>query len=62
MNGSPLNSAEPQVAQNSFGTPVGGLKERSCSLPASSLKPSCGTRPFAEDPVPVRRWQCVQWQ
>ena len=21
-----------------------------------------GTRPFTEEPVPVRRWQCVQWQ
>jgi hypothetical protein len=61
-DGCPLNSADPHVEQNSFGTPSGGLKARTSSEPLNSLKPSRGTNAFAEDAVPVRRWQCVQWQ
>jgi len=57
LNGSPLKSAEPQVAQNSLGTPSGALNARSSSAPCSRRKPARGTRPLAEDPVPVRRWQ-----
>jgi hypothetical protein len=61
-SGSPLNTAEPQREQNSFGLPSGGVNVASTSSPCNSSKPCCGTRPLAEEPVPVRRWQRVQWQ
>jgi hypothetical protein len=57
LSGSPLNNAEPQVAQKSLGLPSGGLKARSSSAPCSRRKPARGTRPLADAAVPVRRWQ-----
>ncbi len=63
LKGSPLNSADPQLAQNTFGLPdAGGENARSESDPLSSVKSPWATRQLTDDPVPVRFRQWVQWQ
>ncbi len=57
-----LNTAEPHRPQNHFSKPPSGAQQRSCSSPSSSWKEPGSGRPLADEPVPVRRWQRVQWQ
>ncbi len=57
-----LNSAEPQSPQKNFSAPSGGAHERMRSSPERMWKASALTRALADAPVPVRRWQRVQWQ
>ena len=60
--GSWLNSALPQVPQNSFAKPCSGCHVRTCSSPAVICSAPAGIRAWAEAAAPVRRWQRVQWQ
>ena len=54
--------AEPQSAQNHFSHPPSGRQARNLSFPETILnEPGCAST-VADAPVPVRRWQRVQWQ
>ena len=61
-SGSRLNSAEPQSPQNHFSAPPSGFHARSRSSPVRIWNEPGSTRALTEAPVPVRRWQRVQWQ
>jgi len=56
------NIAEPQSPQNHFSPPLSGFQTRSLSSPATILNAPVAGWPFAEAPVPLRRWQRLQWQ
>ena len=57
-----LKTADPQSPQNHFSHPLSGRHARSLSSPETILnEPGCA-RAATDAPVPVRRWQRVQWQ
>jgi len=60
--GSQLNNAEPQRAQKIFSRPPSGVQPRSSSSPCTTSTDPGTARALADDAVPVRRWQRVQWQ
>jgi hypothetical protein len=57
-----LRTAEPHSPQNSFSQPLPGLQARSVSSPESRRNEPRSGLALAEAPVPLRRWQRVQWQ
>src|SRR5829696_6767790 len=60
--GSRLHRWLPQRAQKHLAQPSDAAHSCTCSAPESSSKLPAATRPPADDDVPVRRWQRVQWQ
>ena len=52
----------PQAEQKHFAEPSGGCQHRICSAPDSTRSDRAGTNAEIDAPVPVRRWQRVQWQ
>jgi hypothetical protein len=60
--GSRLKRAEPQRTQKTFSRPPSGAHARSSSSPWVIRTEPGSARAFADDAVPVRRWQRVQWQ
>jgi hypothetical protein len=57
-----LYTADPQQPQNHFSQPPSGRHARSLPSPEVILNERDSTRAVTEAPVPVRRWQRVQWQ
>ena len=58
-----LKRCEPQIPQKHFSNPPSGWRHAaSDSSPAVRRNVRPSMRACAEDAVPVRRWQRVQWQ
>ncbi len=54
--------APPQFEQNAFLKPSGGSHDLTSSSPAVIRNEPGATRAEHAAPLPVRRWQRVQWQ
>jgi hypothetical protein len=50
------------MEQKTFAQPAGGLKDVSSSLPLRIRSEPGLMRAWADAALPVRRWQCLQWQ
>jgi hypothetical protein len=57
-----LQSAPPQLEQNTFAKPSGGRHALTSSRPEISRSDPGAIRADTAAAVPVRRWQRVQWQ
>ena len=56
------STAEPHSPQKTLSRPLPGDHTRRCCSPAVTVNEPGSIRAEAAAPVPVRRWQRVQWQ
>jgi hypothetical protein len=62
VSGLRLKSADPHALQKHFSKPFSGRQQLTRRSPLVMLNAPGAQCAFADDAVPVRRWQRVQWQ